>query len=340
MTRIKFDLARTIAIDRPIFILGTQRSGTTLLCSMFDRHPDVVAVNEYWDGYPFLAEQDRDQQRFINSLAARFEADPEELGEVGDVPPFELYRYAAGCILRKHGGSRFLLKDPGLTYHLPLFDKEFPDARYIYLVRDPRATCLSQLSRHWNVANAYYGAKLWRDNQGVLVAFQQAHSDRVMRINFESLLDEPEQHLRRLCEFVEIKYDSAMLKFYEERGVRKIHIGNENTTKPLQQGVTEKWRKQLSKRQIAIVDYECREMMATLGYAADTEGKRLNAMERRWLYAHQWFWTTYWWQRRTNWSALRRLPRPLASLARAVLVVSGQADASQNDSTPQDATKV
>ena len=38
----------------PFFIVGTQRSGTTLLYQILNSHPDIFVLNEFWDLYPFV----------------------------------------------------------------------------------------------------------------------------------------------------------------------------------------------------------------------------------------------------------------------------------------------
>ena len=55
----------------PFFIVGTQRSGTTLLFQMLNTHPELYVSNEFWGVYPYINEEANDLRELQNMLILR-----------------------------------------------------------------------------------------------------------------------------------------------------------------------------------------------------------------------------------------------------------------------------
>jgi hypothetical protein len=176
-----------IPIDRPIFIVGCHRSGTTVLYEALARHPDVACFTNASNLLPrvpvlsnavcrlFGLDTVR-QERFLKDDILFTPTTPNE-----GIRIFE--RYAAGApgradyvldethadpaaagylraTIRKHlryfGASRFLNKNPDNSVRLRYLNRLFPDAVFVHLIRDGRAVCASLLKAR-DLAQRFFG---------------------------------------------------------------------------------------------------------------------------------------------------------------------------------------
>lgn len=224
----------TIA-ERPfLFIFGCGRSGTTLLRSMFDSHPEIAIPGEsgfIWQTRKRLERgAEFDIESFVEGLLAhrrfqRWGLDPEMLRArmVGDprVEDFadairRLYRLFAESRSKKHYGD----KTPAHVLRLPLIADMFPEGRFVHLVRDGRNVTLSYLDiKEWGPASVAEAALYWK--RRVEYGRQKGKSlgpARYTEIRYEDLVRDPERELRRLCQFVSLSFHDEMLRYFERAG--------------------------------------------------------------------------------------------------------------------------
>lgn len=169
---------RSLRIDRPIFLVGLHRSGTTLLQDLLCLHPQVAYVTNAMASFRrcFCAAElfrktlglDVRGERMLGDGVEVSAGSPNE-GVVFwrdwlredhwslDHAPLRLADLAAGeqeriretirRVLWCHGGAprRFFCKNPGLLPHLELLAGLFPDARFVHIVRDARACAPSMV---------------------------------------------------------------------------------------------------------------------------------------------------------------------------------------------------
>jgi hypothetical protein len=123
--------------ERPVFVIGCPRSGTTVAFDLLRTSPGLASMGQeghvLWESF----HHPREHGWRSNSLAPR------------DVRSFER-RYLAWAIatLARPRGGRFLDKTPRNSLRLPYLDALFPDARYVFVQRDGRAT-VSSLITAW-----------------------------------------------------------------------------------------------------------------------------------------------------------------------------------------------
>ena len=165
-------------MNRPFFLIGSERSGSTMLRLMLDHHPQLACNLES----DFLVSQLDDRGHFpaIGAYHAflrqdrvfrhsRFEID-ETLG----------YRDLVDSFLeqkRRRDGKRQV----GATVHHDFhrLPRLWPDARFIYLLRDGRDVANSAVGMGW-AGNAYCGAEIWINAE----TRWQAMRDRLAPENF------------------------------------------------------------------------------------------------------------------------------------------------------------
>jgi len=283
-----------VASDRPIFVVGCPRSGTTLLQVMLHGHPRIAIPLET----RFLVRTYRDRRRFgdlrdvqnrralarwvTGSTQGRFrrlglDADT-VTGKIVDGPP--TLGSALGIVFaayaERFGKSRWGDKRPGYWQDLDVLLRLFPDAQIVHLVRDPRA-CVASLTRMpW-----------WREGFDAAVAtwlLAQQRCRRDMRhapagtyheMSYERLVTRPEGELRRLCMFLGEDFDTGML---ETRQVardavssyqrRRHHSG---LRRAVGSAAVDTWRTELSPREVGLVERVAGSRMARLGYTPSGE---------------------------------------------------------------------
>ena len=128
----------------PIFLIGNVRSGTTMMQDLFALHPEIVAWFEPRTVWAY-ADPGRRHDRF------------DEADATPRVTNYIRRRFAR--YQRMHGGRRVMEKTPSNVMRIPYVRAIFPEARYLYLVREPLAN-LSSAELMWRLP--IHGGKLWR----------------------------------------------------------------------------------------------------------------------------------------------------------------------------------
>ena len=144
-------------IDRPIFIVGPHRSGTTVCYTLLAAHPDVGYPN-FWNHRlprtPGLAHwrtrlSGRDEPREAQWLWDYHWSSEDDVMDARDVTPEVTlwYRNRVARILALRGASRFVAKYPRLSFRLGWLNRVFPGALFVHVVRDWRAVVSSTTER-------------------------------------------------------------------------------------------------------------------------------------------------------------------------------------------------
>ncbi len=193
--------------ERPIFIIGCPRSGTTLLRLVLDSHPRISCGEEthflrelrsivegHWPLLETYGLPREDWLRRIRGLYEGFQAD----------------------YLARRGKQRWAEKDPTYTLLLPFIDELFPHAQYVHLVRDPYDVVASFRER-WGYRAALRVARTeWVRYVGAGRRFGQAlPAGRYHELHYEQLVEAPERTLRTLLRFLDEPWDDAVLRFDE-----------------------------------------------------------------------------------------------------------------------------
>jgi hypothetical protein len=283
----------------PFFVVGCQRSGTTLLRFMLDCHPKLAVPREShflvtcapgrferWDasrslerilGHPlFWSDGDR----------ARIEA------VVADERPSDyvtLLRAVFASYAEADGKVRWGDKTPGHVAHMNRLAKLFPDARFIHLIRDGRDVSASIVERPWGPPNPSSAAFWWRRKVAQGRDFgRRLGPGRYLEVHYEDLVERTEETLRRICRFIGEEYDPLILG-YPTAAVPKIQAldpaAHHGLVHPPRRR-REDWREGLTRRQIVATESVCRRRLAELGYEP---GPRSTTAFAYAVVAHAWY---------------------------------------------------
>lgn len=264
--------------DPAIFIGGCDRSGTTLFKSVLDRHPRLACGPEtnIW-GRPFR----------IGSLGSLWEVSKRELKQrvktASHLPEFavEFYR---DYLLRPDQKLRWVDKTPNNVMVVPQLLSWFPEGRFIQMIRDGRDVCCSL--RHHRKERIRGGkivpmrtnnpidecAKKWLRETSLGLS-SQSHP-RYLQVRHEHLLEEPEQVLRRVCDFLGEDYDPQMLDPTIKTNAAQLigsKLDNANADRPIERQANQRWRRDLSLEERQSIEQIAGELLRQLNYTNNSD---------------------------------------------------------------------
>jgi hypothetical protein len=259
--------------DRPIFVLGCPRSGTTLLQLMLHSHPRIAIPPETRFLIPTYTERlsfgDLEQRanrrrlaRFIVRRGTRFR----DLGlprrtivrEIVEGPP--TIGSALGIVLRAYAQRfdrpRWGDKRPAYHGYIDALLRLFPDAQLVHVVRDPR-DCVASLKRMpWFRASSHYAVAEWAASIRHTDAAARAWPGALTRISYERLVADPESELRALCAALGEAYDPAMA---EPERLARVAVPqrkewHSNTRAAVTAARVGRWEKELDRWELALCE--------------------------------------------------------------------------------------
>lgn len=272
-----------VDLERPVFVCGVGRSGTSLLQSMLNAHPDlcfppethffrrhVMDASGAWDelAKERLVARLQDDEDFARAGLDARALLAEERSAQG---PAGVFRALLEGVARRAGKTRIGDKDPKNIDALPALAQEFPAGYVLHVIRDPRDVLVSRMKaawsahRPWYVHPLIYAEQLRRGREEGARLF----GERYLELHYEELIAAPEATLQRVCDHVGMPFDPCMLQFGASAAQLvdpKEMSWKKETLGPLLAGNSGKWRKALTARQASYTEAVCAEAFDSLGY--------------------------------------------------------------------------
>jgi hypothetical protein len=213
--------------EPPFFVIGNDRSGTTMLRLILDRSAEAAIPPESM----FLLDFAPVRRRGGLGDPAAAAAFAEEVwrhprvrlwnlaGGPPAVPPGlshdEAYRFAVEApfraYARAHGKERFGDKTPAYLHAVDELLAVWPDARIVVLVRDARDVALSIVPMPFGPNNAWAAGRWWARGIRRGLEAERRHPEQVLTLRYEELVSDPETQVRRVCARLGLGYNSEML---------------------------------------------------------------------------------------------------------------------------------
>lgn len=269
---------------RPVFIIGTPRSGTSLVSRIIDSHPEIGVPFESHI-YPTLygwrnwyGDLDRAESRehlvedMLNIYAVQ---DWDEIPEKGEVlERFERHDFhgafeaVVGAWSSIKGKRRWGEKTPSNILFWREILEGFPKAKFVHIVRDGRDVAMSWKRVRFGPRHFYTIAELWKAYlDRVERVRSRVGNNQLREIRYEDLLMRPEETVRGLSEFLNIGFVPRMLSFYENVDSYPTDARNErNLSRPLMKDNMEKWRTGMSRRDLRRFEAVAGSTLERFGY--------------------------------------------------------------------------
>jgi hypothetical protein len=209
--------------DAPFFIVGSARSGTTLLRMMLNAHPQAAIPPESRFIVELYPGTDQiDVEHFIEVLSTHRQFCSWQLPidlVAAELPGSGTISYAAAAVApyrafaKSHGKQRWGDKTPRYVLDIPLLARLWPEARFVHLVRDGRNVALSYADVPFGPKTVAKAARLWAKRVGAGVQAGADLGDRYIEVRYEDVVTDPEAQARILCSFLGLEYDHQMLEY-------------------------------------------------------------------------------------------------------------------------------
>jgi hypothetical protein len=282
-------LAEKEEID-PFFLIGSGRSGTTLLRTIVNQHPEVCIPPESHGALPNAVKQyykggENGWQRLVALSLGEFlrhknfrlwETDLQknisELYELQNekhsLTAIINYIYAEYIKKHKPGAKRWGDKTPFNTLRLKWVKKLYPKAKYIFVLRDPRAVASSFRKSEIN-PSLKESALRWRASIKAFEKLEKESKNNTMLIKYEDLVIEPEVIIRKVCVFLNIDFQTIMLSERRAFSGDGTIAHHKNSQRKINSTSLDKWRKLLSKEEIKSIEAITGLLMIKYGYHKD-----------------------------------------------------------------------
>ncbi len=275
------------------FILGRPRSGTTLLRTLFDAHPNVIIPPEckfILDLYPKYGKKknwsQKDLEEFYNDLIGQWRFDTWKID--GEKLKSDLAAYVGKndystiCkVVYLHYSSFFekenILwigdKNPGYTIYSERLLKIFPQAKFIQIIRDYRDNYVSVKDVDFELPIPSLVATKWRLFYNRVKKASAKYPDRFITVKYEDLCDDPERYMNDLCDFLGLEYRPEVLNFHEKKDdvfktytkefITRYHANLLNQVNKSRTGM---WKTRLTEKEIRLADLAVGDIAEEAGF--------------------------------------------------------------------------
>lgn len=295
----------SVSIDRPIFLLGTQGGGLTLVSRMIRRNEQVVSVtgnHGYWAGAD-------EMQNVLSAIlpptltGLKHKAPPDEVfgtprewlyatdrllpayrNTADDVTPEvqrKLENTLRWLIRRNARGARARFTDKSQLYTVKVsyIAKMLADygPKFLLVVRNPYAMCIGRVERTASLRmlegrlsfeeRLELASQHWANS--IACALEDGEKvDNFEIVRLEDVLKRPERELRKICDFLELEFNAEMMPQPHHR----LPFGSERRDRwyPLREDVNERHLQQLKPEYVEIISGRCSDYADRFGYDRPT----------------------------------------------------------------------
>ncbi|MCU0543255.1 MAG: sulfotransferase [Oscillatoriaceae cyanobacterium Prado104] len=288
-----------LPVSSPIFLIGAERSGTTLLRLMLTAHPAICIPPEslffvaleskygavsnllpqieeflndlYHNNFHRFQEWNVDPQLLLNNLTNRQQLSYTQAVET----VYQTYRQQLDPTASIWGD-----KNPFHIYQLGKIRKYFPGSKAILIVRDFRA-CYSSVkklaAKERETGEVWPGIKTieglthqWNQVVKITDKYHQKW-EQFYLVYYEDLVREPAVQLAKICQWLGVDFQDSMLEFYQKNAEKGLIPPNQiawhpNTFKPVDVRGIDAWQDELSFDEVETIELMNWKNLEKLGY--------------------------------------------------------------------------
>lgn len=258
----------------PFFVVGSDRSGTTMLMMMLDAHANLGVSRESWflielmdtlpvhgplnrqqvdSAYEIIRQHPRWQRWNIpdNTLTARLE-------KLATPDLAELVEAVFQLDLDRSQKTRWGDKTPAYVREIERIHSMFPQAYFIHIIRDARDVCISLKNVGWHGPTLRHMASYWREEViSGINAGRALGPEAYLEVPYEKLVTNTEATLREICSFLGEPFDANMLAWYdltaEKTADRPMKFQTKLNRAP-RASDTGRWKNEMSSLEVAVVE--------------------------------------------------------------------------------------
>jgi sulfotransferase family protein len=269
-----------------VFIISLPRSGSTMLHHVLGSHSEMAATAEPWLLFPSILTlrenaisgiyNHRTCRIAINDFLNQLDNKEQEYyNAVGKMVSF-LY----GKFLIENNKKIFIDKTSRYYLVLPELFRIFPNAKFIFLVRNPLAVFSSFVTTMVNNNIERFGTEEYIRNDllegyGLLMNGYKDNNQNIHFVKYEDIVLNQEFEIKRICDFIGVKYETQMLNYKSTIGILKGTLidpkGVHKHDMPVSDYL-ESWKEKLKNIQLSIlakgfIEHLGKELIDELGYS-------------------------------------------------------------------------
>jgi tetratricopeptide (TPR) repeat protein len=226
--------------SEPIFIVGLQRSGSTLLEQILSSHPQIEGASELLALQQVWASVEREAAAKYRTPFAQLAAlEPSQIRALGE-------DYLERTLPFRPLGRRFFVdKLPANWLNTGLIRLALPNARIIDARRHPMACGFSNFKQLYAAGVTYsYGLEsigtFYADYLRFMRHIDQVQPGSVHHVIYDRLVEEPEAEVQRLLDFIGVPFEPVCLKFHKNR--RAVPTPSaEQVRRPINRAARDAW---------------------------------------------------------------------------------------------------
>jgi len=271
----------------PVFILGTPRSGTTLLRLILDSHPDIAItpessfffrVKSLWEGlYPDLNDVEN-----IRSLIDDLHTMPQIKDWIPKSCTFQSIMEGReregfdslaafidkffGLYAESKSKHRWGDKTPKNLHSVEQILELFPSAKILMMVRDCRDVTISLNKADFSKVSYLSAARRWQMDADIAQKYLKQNNDQIYLLRYEDLLLNPSQVIKSVLSFLNLSDDPEIMKRYVEHEDDVVHTKSSLYMKPIEIDNLYKWKKEMSVSDVAECEAIARNGLVYFGY--------------------------------------------------------------------------
>ncbi|MEK6699920.1 MAG: sulfotransferase [Nitrospirota bacterium] len=274
---------------KPIFMIGTQRSGSNLLRLMLNQLPAIAAPHP-----PHILQRIMPLVPDYGDLAApenfsRLVDDICRMVELNPVPwegvTLDRKDVASRCreksLVAIHGAvydiyaearkaKTWCCKSLANINFVPQIEAYFDKPQYIYLFRDGRDVAVSFRKAVVGEKHFYHIAREWGATQRLALKIgSEIEPSRFLKVRYEDIIGEPEKMANMLCDFFGVAYRKSMLEYHQAEEAKRTASASElwlNVTRPVMKNNSRKFLLEAGERDVRIFESVAGDVLDALGY--------------------------------------------------------------------------
>ncbi|MCB9965816.1 MAG: sulfotransferase [Rhodospirillales bacterium] len=230
--------------QKPVFILGMPRSGTTLLEQILHAHPDVAGIGEDTrfqelieehsffpkiNGAPYPLRQNPRHNRYIS---------PYDIGQ----------QYEDHIDAKTHGEKRVINKAITLFFEAGFIDLAYQSPKMIHIKRNAMDSCLSTFTQFFTNKAQPYSYNLTELGEyykwyvELMAHWNNVLPGKILNVTYEDIVADIETEARRIIDFLELPWNESCLEFYNaKKAVRTASL--EQVRQPIYTSSVGRWKK-------------------------------------------------------------------------------------------------
>lgn len=273
---------------QPIFVIGAERSGTTMLGSMIGAHSNILCLPE--SNFIAVHMPTADPQQPVDAFAVlrmfrshyKFRTmwrdvrlDEAELQRRGKITYPELVHWLVeqyALSVHKEAVDFWLDHAPNNLLYVHRLNQHFPEARFVHIIRDGRAFANSMIAADWGPNDVIDAAERWIYFIGLgMVAMNYLGENRIITVKYEDVVLKPEESMQSIARFLGIEFQQGMCSptgLSVPGFIKKTHALLGASVEPKR---LDAWKQKMKPRDIEILESMIGDLLLILGYQRTTD---------------------------------------------------------------------